>query len=280
MRLRALACACLLTALRADDPGAIAGLHAHDGKDWSLSLGLAPLTFPKYLGAGGNRFVAFPLVDLEYRGRVYVGASRLGVGLGQGLGVYALRSPEWRWSFDLDVTDRRPESRGDALAGLGDRPRGLFLGSSLTWRCHRVATTLGVAHGLRDGAGTLGVLRVELSGDLGEGPWFGSLGAALRGGDAQNLAYDFGISDAQAAARADLVAAGDPRLTDAEAGPYHPGAGLRDLSASASLGRRLGERFRAFTFGNASFLQARARRSPLVERDVNLVAGLGFSCRF
>ncbi|HJU83801.1 MAG TPA: MipA/OmpV family protein [Holophagaceae bacterium] len=281
MRLRALGSLCLLATLRADDPGAIAGLHSHDGSgDWSVSLGLAPLSFPKYLGADRNRFVAFPLLDVEYRHRVYLGSSRLGVGLGQGLGVYAVRTPVWRWSFDLDVTDRRPENRGDALAGLGDRPRGLFLGSSVMRQWGGLTATLGVAHGLKDDAGTLGVLRVEWSGDLGGDGWFWSLGAAARYGDARNLAYDFGVGPDQAAARTALVAAGDPRLTAAEVGPYLPGAGLRDLSASGSLGHRLGERLRVFAFGNASFLQAQARRSPLVKGDVNFVAGAGFSYRF
>ncbi|HJW09627.1 MAG TPA: hypothetical protein VJ483_08345, partial [Holophagaceae bacterium] len=74
MRLRAALLLCLCAALRADDPGSIAGIHSHEGAgDWSISLGLAPLSFPKYLGADENRFVAFPLVDIEYRHRVYLG---------------------------------------------------------------------------------------------------------------------------------------------------------------------------------------------------------------
>lgn len=264
------------SALRADDPGSIAGIHDHSGGEWSVSVGLAPLSFPSYAGSGTNRFFLFPLVDVFYKNRVYVGSSRLGVGLGQGIGAYLVHG-RVGWTVDLDVTDRRREDRAPVLADLGDRPPGLIAGTSVYARTGPFKATLGLAHYLNGGGGTLGILRLELAGDLGEDGWFGSVAASTRYSDARNLAYDFGITDAQAQARARDGAA---RLAPDQIGPYQPEAGFRDVSIQSALGRRLGPSWRLFAFGSVTAYQGSAKASPLVQSATGTIAGLGFTYHF
>lgn len=265
---------------RADNPGAISGVHGRGSGRWSLSVGLAPEVFPKYEGADETRFYLFPVVDLTF-GRptepwyVYAGASRNEVPLGQGLGVYPVHTPTWNWSVEIARTDARPESRGPALAGLGDRRANWFASTRVSGRFLGGAgqADLVVAHGLLDGAGTLAFLRAEL--ERRRGPWFGAIAAKGTIADAKNLSWEFGVDERGAQARRALVASGDGRLEAAEVGPYAPGGGPRSVELTASGGRELGRRARAFAYARAGRLLGNAADSPLVRSRTTFLLGAG-----
>lgn len=267
----------------ADNPGAISGVHGHTESFVSLSVGIAPEVFPRYEGSDQSRTYWFPLVDLEIgppRGSwlVYAGASRNQVPLGQGIGVYPVHTGTFNWSLEVARTDTRPEDRGDALAGLGDRRANWFVSTRASWRFWRghVQTDVAVLHGLLDDAGTLGYVRGELSGRTG--PWFGAVASKLYLSDAKNLTYDFGITPEQAATRAQLVASGDPRLTPAEIGPYLPGGGFRSVDATLSGGRALfNGRARVFAYAQIGSLLGNAADSPLVKSRRTYLVGAGVS---
>ena len=96
--------------------------------------------------------------------------------------------------------------------------------------------------------------------------------------DARNLTYDFGITPEQAAARAQLVAEGDPRLTPAEIGPYLPGGGLRSVDGTLSGGRTLfSGRARVFAYGQLGVLLGPTVDSPLVKTRRTYLVGAGVS---
>jgi outer membrane scaffolding protein for murein synthesis (MipA/OmpV family) len=92
--------------------------------------------------------------------------------------------------------------------------------------------------------------------------------------DARNMRFDFGISGAESARRLALIAQGDPRLSDADGGPYDPRAGLRQFDGSASLGYMMSRRTTVVLFGSASRLSSEAARSPLVRARDGVTGGL------
>jgi outer membrane scaffolding protein for murein synthesis (MipA/OmpV family) len=244
--------ALVLPPLRADNPGAIAGVHGHSDRLVSLSLGIAPETFPQYEGSDSRRTYWFPLVDLEI-GRsgpwqVYAGASRNFVPLGQGVGVYPVHTSRFNRNVEIARTDTRPESRGDALAGLGDRRANCFASTRVSWRflTGHLQTDLALMHGLLDDAGTLGFARVQLSNR--SSPWFYAAAAKLTASDASNLRYDFGVSEEAATRRRMLLEEGSPALPLSQVGPYRPGGGFRSADATLSGGCELGERARVFGY--------------------------------
>lgn len=267
---------------RADNPGAIAGVHGHSDSLVSLSVGVAPEVFPRYEGSDESRTHWFPLLDLQV-GRpngpwlVYAGASRNQVPLGQGIGVYPVHTANFNWNVEVARTDPRPEDRGDALAGLGDRGANAFLSTRVSWRLWqgRVQTDVALLQGLRDGAGTLGYGRVELQ--KRSGRWFGAVASKLAVGSAANLRYDFGITAEQAATRRGLVAAGDPRISEEDVGPYAPGGGLRSVDATISGGYGLAGRARVFAYGQAGVLLGPTVDSPLVRARRTYLVGAGVS---
>lgn len=267
---------------RADNPGAISGVHGHSDNFVSLSLGIAPEVFPRYEGSDQSRTYWFPLVDLQI-GRpngpwlVYAGASRNYVPLGQGVGVYPVHTGTFNWNVELARTDTRPEDRGDALAGLGDRRANWFVSTRVSWRFWHghVQTDIAVMHGLLDDAGTLGYLRGELSGKMG--PWFGAVATKLWLSDASNVRYDFGVTPEHAATRAQLVASGDPRLSPSEIGPYQPGAGFRSADVTLSGGYAFAGRARLFGYSQLGVLLGPTVDSPIVKTRRTYLVGAGVS---
>ena len=270
------------SAARADNPGAISGVHGHSDNFVSLSLGVAPEVFPRYEGSDQSRTYWFPLLDLQI-GRpngpwlVYAGASRNYVPLGQGAGVYPVHTGTFNWNVEIARTDTRPEDRGDALAGLGDRRANWFVSTRVSWRFWHghVQTDVAVLHGLLDDAGTLGYVRAELQGKTG--PWFGAVASKLYVSDASNLRYDFGITPEQALTRAQLVASGDPRLSPSDVGPYQPGAGFRSADATLSGGYAFAGRARLFAYGQLGVLLGPIVDSPLVKTRRLYLVGAGVS---
>lgn len=268
------------SAANADNPGAIAGVHGRGDGFFSLSLGLAPQVFPRYEGADEARFFLFPLVDLSM-GRptdpwfVYVGASRNEVPLGQGLGVFPIHTPDWNLSVEIARTESRPEGRGPALAGMGDRRANWFASARLSRRflAGSGQADLVLARGLLDDAGMLALLRVQMS--RRTGPWVVAAAVKATVSDARNLAYEFGISNEQAQARSRLLSAGDPRLEADEAGPYSPGGGVRSAELTVSAGRGLGKKLRAFAYARGGRLLGNAADSPLARSKSTYLVGVG-----
>jgi len=245
--------------------------------DWSLRLGAMVLTAPKYPGSDEMRVLPLPVFAAEYRQRVFLGSSRVAVGVGAGIHLW--RAAGFTWDLGLGIGERRPESKADALAGMGDRQASLFAGTGLSWRSRGFSAGITLAAGLRDEAGFRGTLNLGYGQRLG-GQWFGNIGLSATAGDTKNMGYDFGVSPEQAARRAALLGAGDPRLKPGEAGPFFPKGGFREASASAGLSYLVDARWRIFSFLSATELQGDARKSPLVRRTGNMAGAAGFAYQF
>jgi outer membrane scaffolding protein for murein synthesis (MipA/OmpV family) len=242
----------------------------------SGQIGALVLSLPAYPGARERWVVPVPFVDLRVARRFYVGDG-LG-GLSAGAGAYLVQWGDFSWTADLALTSDRPEDRADALAGMGDRGFGVFAGSSLAYRIGPLEASAAVAVGLEDRMGSLGVLGLSAGGRLG-GRWFGQGGGAVVFGDCANLRWDFGVSDAQAARRRELLENGAPDLRPEDGVPFTPRCGLREARTTAALGYALSPRLSLFGSATGVRLERGAAASPLTRERTSWEAGLGLSWR-
>lgn len=173
---------------------------------WEVTLGARLMDNSSYLGSDTRRTTLMPIFSAEYARRFYLGASRVGPGFGGG--VHLLRDGDFTWDLGLGVGDRRPESRSPLLAGMGDRRADISAGTGLHYRHAGYHAGLTLSEGLRDAAGTRATLTLEKAIPLAE-RWHLSMGLNGTWASASAMAYDFGITPAQAANRAALVASGD-----------------------------------------------------------------------
>jgi outer membrane scaffolding protein for murein synthesis (MipA/OmpV family) len=94
------------------------------------------------------------------------------------------------------------------------------------------------------------------------------------------MAFDFGVTHRQSAARQALQEAGDPRLQGIDVGAYRPGAGLKETRGAVSLSYLTTERSRVVLFAQGTRLSAEAARSPLVRDRTGLVTGAAIGYGF
>ena len=245
--------------------------------DWNIQVGAMALGLPRYPGSGSYRAVPLPVFSAEYKGRWFLGSSRVAVGLGGG--VHARKTEHWTWDLGLGVGEARREKRADVLAGMGDRGASLWAGTGLKFHTGGFHAELRGAAGLRDGAGIKGTLSIGYGTRLG-GRWLGDLSVHANAADARNMAYDFGVTTSQAAARSVLISAGDPRLRSGEDRAFDPRGGLESVALGGSLICLVDAHWRWFGVAQAVQLQGDARHSPLVRNPTYGVLGAGFVYRF
>jgi outer membrane scaffolding protein for murein synthesis (MipA/OmpV family) len=140
-------------------------------------------------------------------------------------------------------------------------------------------TTLSWSEGLRSDVGGRGTLAFGYGGFLG-GRWFGSVALSGTWSDADQMAWEFGVSPDQAAARSALLAAGDPRLRAGEDRVYAPRAGWRDGALTGLLTFVQDRHWRWFCLARVEAFGAEVKASPLVRQATQGTLGFGFSYAF
>jgi outer membrane scaffolding protein for murein synthesis (MipA/OmpV family) len=244
--------------------------------DWNVSLGAGALASPSYPGADEYRIIPFPLTQVAYRNRVFLGPSTTGTGFG--IGAYALRTQQVGLAAEVGFLNDRPASRADALAGMDDRDFVATASVSLSYRLNAFEGTLGATQGLNDDAGLLGGMRISYSQRVG-GRFIASAGLGATFANARQMRWDFGVTSAEASRRQALIAAGDDRLDADDGSPYDPDGGLRHLGASLSLVYILSPRWSLMGFGGVDRLSDEAATSPLVRRREQFSGGIGLGYR-
>lgn len=240
-------------------------------------IGALALNLPAYPGSDERWTIPVPFVDLRLARRLYVGDG-LG-GLSAGAGVYLVEAGGFSWSADLALTSDRPEDRADALAGMGDRGFGAFAGSTIGYRLGAVEAFATAGVGLEGRMGALGVLGLSVGQRVGE-RWFVQAGGGAVFGDCANLRWEFGVSEAQAARRRELLESGAPGLRPSDAVAYTPRCGLRELRATGSLGYALTPRISTFASAAGVRLEGGAAESPLTRVRNGWEAGVGLAWQF
>jgi len=246
-------------------------------KSFSGVIGAGVATLPRYVGSDEYRVLPIPVVQLEYKGRLFFGGSQSGVGAG--LGAYVVRTSSFVWNVGYAGSESRPESRGDALAGMGKRAAGSFASTGISYQLGAVTANAGVALGLGKGQGSYGSVGLATERQLAR-RWVGGVSTGATFADAKNMAFDFGVTGEQSAARHALIAAGDPRLQGIDAGTYSPDAGLKEVHGAAQLAYLLTERTRVVAFAQGTHLSHEAASSPLVRERTGVVTGVAFAYGF
>jgi outer membrane scaffolding protein for murein synthesis (MipA/OmpV family) len=244
---------------------------------WAFRVGAVGLTIPSCPGADTRRNLLLPVLQAEYEGRYYFGSSR--VSIGAGLGMNLVRNRTCTWSLGIGYSEPRNENRADVLAGMGNRSATFWTGSSFTYRLGPLSAGLTFSHGLESEVGNRLSLKVGYGFRFGSG-WTAGLSATAGYADAKNMAYDFGVTEEQAAWRRELIVSGDPRLQPLEAIAYTPKGGLREIQAGLFLGYNPAPAWRIFLIVSGSKLQGDAALSPLVRKTETMTAGLGFAYTF
>jgi outer membrane scaffolding protein for murein synthesis (MipA/OmpV family) len=256
---------------------AAAGTAQAQDKSFSGVIGVGVATLPKYVGSDEYRVLPIPVVQLEYKGRLFLGGSPSGVGVG--LGAHLVRTSSFAWDVGYAGSEARPEKRGDALAGMGKRSAGSFASSGVSYRFGAVLANAGVGVGLGKDQGSYGTVGLATERQLAR-RWVGSVSTGATFADGKNMAFDFGVTTAQSAARQALIAAGDPRLQGIDAGAYSPDAGLKEVRGAAQLAYLLTERTRAVAFAQGTHLSNEAARSPIVRERTGVTTGVALAYGF
>jgi outer membrane scaffolding protein for murein synthesis (MipA/OmpV family) len=253
------------------------GRAAPTGKSFAGFAGLGVATLPRYAGSDEYRVLPLPLAQIEYKGRVYLGGSQTGVGAG--LGVHLVRTRSLRWDVGFSGSESRPEKRGDALAGMGKRGAASFASTGVTYRAGLVAATAGVAVGLGDDQGTMGTAGIAGERQLSR-RWIVGASTGVTVADAENMAFDFGVTPGQSGTRRALATAGDARLRGIDVRAYAPRSGLKQVQGSTTLGYAVTARTRAVLLAQGTYLGREAARSPLTRARTGVTTGVALAYGF
>jgi outer membrane protein len=263
--------------LVAQEPG---GNPPHDARpaapDWSVNVGAMVFTYPRYPGSDEYRVVPFPLVNVSFRDRVYLGPSSTGIGFA--LGAYPMYGSRVRIAVEFGGQDSRPADRADALAGMEDRDMVATGGVSLSYRAGAFEGIVAVSQGLNDDAGLIQTTRLVYTRPLGKLLLSAAAGAALANG--RQMRREFGVTDAEAGRRQSLIDAGDGRLEAGDGDAYTPDGGLRHLGLGVSLIYPVAPRWSLVGLAGMEWLADEAAKSPLVRRREQFAGGLGVGYRF
>lgn len=249
-----LACA-LLTAgaaahAQAFDAVRIFGPVEADGKG---AVGLAVISTPSYVGSRQRRTMAVPVFDYRWKNGFFAGTSN-------GLGYLFDSAPNIQYGLRVTADFGRKASRSVALNGMGDIDAAAEFGGFFNYF---VSPQVSLTSSLRYGAGNDNKGMVV---DLGANyavqlapQWRSAVGVAASYVNAKTMQSAFGVTPAQS-------------VTSGYA-PYSPGAGFRDVRASASLNYFVNRQWAVTGAVSAGALQGDAKRSPLV-RDRSPVSGV------
>ena len=250
--------------------------HATDDV-WAGNIGLASVAMPTYLGSNQYRVRVVPLMSLEYKGRAFLGGAMSGTGAGAG--VYLVRNSNLMWTTGISGAPQRLERHGDGLAGMGRRSSATFAATDVSYTAGSITAGAGVQVGVSGDEGSTASVSLSSKHVYGR-RWILGASTGATFANSTNLAYDFGVTPKQAAARQTLIQSGDSRLDWKDAGSYDPGRGLKQAQASLSLGYQLREKVTAMAFANGTRLGREAADSPLARNRNAFIGGIGMAYGF
>jgi outer membrane scaffolding protein for murein synthesis (MipA/OmpV family) len=256
--------------LRAQDT---ASVHGH----WRGSVGALGGSLASYYGGDARRTLAGPVLGLAYKERLLIGTTTNG-GLGGGVEMI-VRQGIVGTSLGLTGVEARPEDRGDALAGMDDRSGAVFGTVGLVVRAGLARATATTAVGLRHNAGLLETLGLQVGGTVAP-RLVATVGGAATFADRDNMAFDFGITDEQAARRRELIAAGDRRLRAGDTTTFSPKSGLKEMRGTVQLAYTIRGPWQAVGLVSVGSLSRDIADSPLARTRSAVTTAFGVTFGF
>lgn len=221
-----------------------------DGKG---AVGVALASAPEFLGSRKRRTLLLPVFDYRWKNGFFAGTSN-------GIGHLFSSAPNVQYGLRITADFGRKASRSPALNGMGDIDAAAELGGFFNYF---VSPAISLTSSLRYGAGND---RKGMLIDLGANyavqltpQWRSAVGVGVSYVNAKTMQSAFGVTPAQS------VSSGYA--------PYSPGAGFRDVRATASLNYFVNRQWAVTGVVSASALQGDAKRSPIV-RDRSPVTGV------
>jgi outer membrane scaffolding protein for murein synthesis (MipA/OmpV family) len=244
--------------------------------DWQGFVGLVGGSVGSYYGSDARRTLGAPLVGLVYKQRLLIGTTTSG-GLGGGI-EYLVTRGALQTSLGVSGVERRNEDRGDALAGMADRSGGVYGTAAVGLAVGPAAVTSSTAIGFTRDAGVMQTLGLQVGGTVMPRVVV-NVGSAVTFANRNNMAFDFGVTDGQAARRRALIAAGDGRLRESDALRFTPEGGFKEMRETAQLAYQLRGAWRAVGVVSHGRLASAVTHSPLArKRDaLTVAAGLAYS---
>jgi len=225
-------------------------------KAWKANLALGGGLAPEYPGSGDYAPVAIPVIDLEYRDRIFFSTVR---GIGVDIAGDEKLAIGPRITFDMG----RDSSDSDRLAGLADVGFGVEVGAYAEIYLYSFRVKADVRYDVADGHGGL-LASADLAYAARISPRailvFGINGSVMDGGYAESY---FGVNGSTAGL--------DPFVAE---------AGLRDVGAYVQANFLLGSGFYLAFDLRANALLGDASKSPLAEEDVTVFGGAMLGYRF
>ena len=233
-----------------------------DAASWNVSLGGGAMVRPYYLGAKRYKIAPLPFFDVEWNRRVFLSP--------EGLGAYAINTPDLKLGLAAGVAGGRNLSHEDAFKGIGNVPTGAMVRLFGSYRFDAFTFNAELERRIGAVSGTLAELGVSYGGRLGP-RFFYSFGPKLTFADSGYNEGFFGVSEQQSA---DAAAAGRSVPV------YHAGAGLRDVAFDLNAGYQLTQHWGLG--GRVSVLQLTgdAADSPFTRSSVQPSAGVFLRYRF
>src|ERR1039457_692132 len=227
--------------------------------DWNATLGLGIGVDPKYLGAKEYRVTPVPLISVEYRDLVFLGPQGIGVNVLQWAGLRA--GPVIGFGFG------RPESRDSHLNGLGDIQPSMTGGGFISYKAGPLKFTVSVRQAMTHTEnGLTGRLNIEYMQPLIPKILVLAIGPDLDFANGQYARTWFGVTPGQSAASNLPV--------------YTPHGGVRDVGINASLTYHYTDHVFFRPFFDLRQLVGEISDSPVVQKKVQALIGLGAAYHF
>lgn len=227
--------------------------------NWRVTLGAGLASAPKYRGASSDRIRPRPMFLVTYKDRIFFGPL--------GLGVTAVRGRGFRAGAILGYEGGRSAKIDAALTGLGDISASVTAGLFASYRIgpFDVSGTVrkAVSH---PGNGVTGLLRLSIRHPFNAGRMELIAGPELEYGDNQYEGTWFGVTPAQS------VASRLPIFT--------PKAGINAVGLHATLSYHPAGRWLIHAFLDARKLTGDAANSPIVQRKMERLIGVGAAYHF
>ena len=219
----------------------------------NVAVGAGVGLSPTYEGSGSYHVRALPLISLNYRDVVFVGAGGIGVNLYRGSG--------FRVAVTGGYDGGRKQSDDAHLNGLGDIKGSVVGGATVSYRIRQFSLRASLRQAVTNRSnGLTGTLGAQYALRLGEQVTLRA-GPELTLADGDNMRSHFGVDLAQSRA------SGLPT--------FNAGAGAKDVGFGSTLSYRFADDWSLVGFARVKELLGDAGASPITQSRQQGFVGLG-----
>jgi outer membrane scaffolding protein for murein synthesis (MipA/OmpV family) len=216
---------------------------------WQISIGLGASYQPEYPGSGKSKVSPLPYLSVTYDHRVFLSTA-------QGIGVYLWSSPQLQIGTALNIADdTRYFGKDAALRGL----QKIKMGGEASIFARYLIGPVSLDLSLQQRIGTVNGLSADFGASYRRqiNNWSFAAGPSITYASAKLNDGFFGVTAAEAA---------NARSYGNLISPYHPGAGIRDISLNISARYHLNAHWGIQTQAALGVLVGRDGNSPITKQ--------------